>query len=297
MSKTFLVSDETKNSLGFTVLTEGIDISNFVKNPIMLYMHERPDVIGRWENLRIEDGKLYADAVFNEDDPKGKDISDKVKSNFLKAASIGITYSESDLVNGVLNKCVLLKISIVDIGSNPNALKLYNTENFISLYFEDIKNHSDLGQILELSAPTTNNIILAVKNLKTQIATLTQKNLLYEDLKEKEAVILVDDAIKRGFFPKQFKDMQLKLFKEDFHKAQAEIAEMYYQKYTNHYSLTEVLNVAQRVRKSKLEKGEKPKSEWDLRDYRLMAPKELESNPELFSRLLDEQRKALNNLK
>ena len=117
MSKvhTFLVSDESDNSHGFKVLTEGIDITQFEKNPIMLYMHERPTIIGMWKNLRKEDGKLYADAVFDTESEKGGEVARQVEKGFLRGASIGITYQKEDLKNGVLEKCRLFEISIVDM--------------------------------------------------------------------------------------------------------------------------------------------------------------------------------------
>ena len=63
MNKTFVVSDESVNSYGYTILTAGIDLSRFEKNPIMLLQHDSKNIIGKWENVRIEDNKLLADAV------------------------------------------------------------------------------------------------------------------------------------------------------------------------------------------------------------------------------------------
>ena len=63
--QTFIVSDESLNSYGMVILTAGIDYADFARNPIMYYMHERSKgVVGRWENIRVEDNKLLMDAVF-----------------------------------------------------------------------------------------------------------------------------------------------------------------------------------------------------------------------------------------
>ena len=43
---TFVISDESVNSYGKVILTDGIDISQFERNPVMLYMHERATVVG-----------------------------------------------------------------------------------------------------------------------------------------------------------------------------------------------------------------------------------------------------------
>lgn len=74
---TFIVSDESVNSYGMVILTAGIDTSRFEQNPVMLYMHERATVVGRWENIRKEDNKLLADAVFDDSTPLGVQVKNK----------------------------------------------------------------------------------------------------------------------------------------------------------------------------------------------------------------------------
>ena len=61
MAKDVIVSTEAVNSYGSRVLTEGIDLSQYEKNPVLLWMHRRswePGAmpIGRVENLRAEGG-------------------------------------------------------------------------------------------------------------------------------------------------------------------------------------------------------------------------------------------------
>ena len=88
---TFVLSDESVNSRGFVVLTEGIDTSVFEQNPVMLYMHVLDgNVIGRWENIRKEDNKLLADAVFDDSTELGAQVKKQVEGGFLRAVSIGI---------------------------------------------------------------------------------------------------------------------------------------------------------------------------------------------------------------
>lgn len=143
MAKTFICSDESVNVYGFRVLTDGIDIKNFKKNPIMLFNHERYSwgadtyngPIGRWDNITKKDGVLYAEPVIDDEDPKGKIISNKVEKDFIRAASIGfriISTSEDPklLVPGqtraTVTKCELIEISIVDVPANKNALALFD---------------------------------------------------------------------------------------------------------------------------------------------------------------------------
>lgn len=50
MSKhTFVISDESLNDQDFRVMTNGIDLTQFKKNPLMLWMHKRPN---RWNSLK-----------------------------------------------------------------------------------------------------------------------------------------------------------------------------------------------------------------------------------------------------
>lgn len=141
MALTFILSDESINSYGTRILTAGIDLTLFKKNPIMLWMHSRAwrgdkdEVlpIGKWENIRIENGKLLADAVFDETDEFAKKIKSKVEQNILKMASIGINIiatseDKNVIVQGqsrpTVIKCLITEASICDIGSNRNALRI-----------------------------------------------------------------------------------------------------------------------------------------------------------------------------
>ena len=141
--KTFVLSDESVNSYGFRVLTKGINLERFKKNPVMLWNHTRSwrdteDTIlpiGHWENLRVEGGKLLADPVFDADDPFAAKIAGKVKKGIIRACSIGIEKLETsnlpeDVVVGqtrdTVKRCSLREVSLTDIPSNANAVLLYD---------------------------------------------------------------------------------------------------------------------------------------------------------------------------
>lgn len=147
MAKTFILHDESVNTLGFWAKTEGIDLSQFKKNPVMLFMHIRPGEegndrkdmilpIGTWENIRVEEGKVLADAMFDQDDEFALRIQKKVEKGIIKMASIGLrppykfSENEKDLKPGqirpTLMSCVAREGSIADIGSNNNAFRLYD---------------------------------------------------------------------------------------------------------------------------------------------------------------------------
>lgn len=131
--KTFVLNDETKiNSYGFRVLNSGIDLARFEANPVMLDQHwnSTRNVIGNWENVRIEGSQLLASANFDTEDPDAKKIEGKVNRGFLKGASIGISYNYDFMQRNpdntyVLTACELFEASIVAIPSNSNAVTLF----------------------------------------------------------------------------------------------------------------------------------------------------------------------------
>jgi len=94
MAKEFVLSDETKNSYGFKVMTNGINLSRFRQNPVMYYNHDREaGVIGQWDNVRIDGKRLLGTPIFDLNDPLGAKVAKQVADGFLKGASIGIDKS------------------------------------------------------------------------------------------------------------------------------------------------------------------------------------------------------------
>jgi|GEM_PF-7067684 len=141
----FIVSDESLNDQRFRVLTEGIVLDRFRKNPVMLYEHGEDEVrkklpIGRWERLRVAVGEpfkpLFADPVFDMDDPFVRDVARKVEKGFINSTSIHgkvLEMSEDPklMLPGqefpTVTKLELFEISICSIPSNGNAVKLSNS--------------------------------------------------------------------------------------------------------------------------------------------------------------------------
>ena len=148
--KEVVISNSKLNSYGFRVLTEGIDTTQYARNPILLWMHNRPfrgttdEVlpIGRIENLRIDDDNLIGTPIFDEQDEFAQRIAAKWDAGILKMASAGLEVVElsddpSMLVQGqrrsTVTKSKLTEVSIVDIGANDDALALYKDGKTLSL--------------------------------------------------------------------------------------------------------------------------------------------------------------------
>ena len=236
--KTFVLSDESVNSYKFRVLTAGIDfLTKFRDNPVMLWNHTRSWddkeniilPIGRWENVRVENGKLLADTCFDMDDPFAAKIAGKVEKGFIRGCSVGIEILETSeksehIVAGQLRptvtRCVLREVSITDIPSNANAVSLYDTDgNIIELNAESAdgaigllninnqnQNQKDMKLIalkLGLSENATEAEILAkVGELQEAQTKLTARENEIATLKtaaleadKKTITKMVDDAI------------------------------------------------------------------------------------------------------
>lgn len=238
--KTFILSDGSLNTKRLIIPTKAIDTKTFQSNPVMLYMHDRKNVIGRWENLRIESEKLMADPVFDTEDAFAKGIATKVAKGFLKAASIGVRDVqgyETKLEDGstaiMVTYCELCEVSIVSVPANRSALTLY-----------DKNNEPILGDAIELAdfpaiKPLTNSHTeMDIKKIAKQFglpetATEEQVNVALADAakamndlvalqtatknaQKAKAVTLCDAAIADGRLPKESKDTFLNLADRDF---------------------------------------------------------------------------------
>lgn len=260
--KSFVLSDETVNTYGFRVLMDGADIEQFRRNPVMFYNHDEWSVpIGRWDNVRIEDGKLLADPVFDTEDENARKIAGKVERGFLRMASIGFRVVEtSDDPMKVLpgqklptvTKWQLREASIVGIGANHNALRLYDEndqplseEQILKLFDNNFGTHDNVSRItnqkkmkneifkmLDLTENSTDEQLHdAVKTLMDKMKELADENKRLKDEAEarakadaearnNEAVRLVDEAVKDGRLNAEGKENFLKFFASDFESAQ-----------------------------------------------------------------------------
>lgn len=267
MALTFVLSDESVNSYGTRVLTEGIRLDNFLKNPVMLWNHTRAWSdkqdqilpIGKWENLRVEQGKLLGDAVFDEKDGFAQRIKSKVEQGIINMCSVSIdVITSSDdtsvIVQGqrrpTIIECELREVSIVDIGSNRNAVRLFDAcdgkeiclsdnsgDNFLLPLLENIHkdNHMELKEMKDLLGlrdkedSEVKKEILRLRDLDREVVTLrSEKQQLEEDLRayrDKEAaerqraiVKLVDDAVEAYKITASEKEDYIALAEKDYER-------------------------------------------------------------------------------
>ena len=312
----FTVSDETLNSYGGVVLTSGINIARFQRNPIMLYMHDREKgVIGRWENIIKDGDKLTAEAVFDDATELGAKVKHQVESGFLRSASIGIENCKCETINGVqtIVECDLIEISIVDVPANENAVKLFKhgwkpVKTLSELRKEDngdVTLRTRIIDVLGLSETVTDkDIIEHVKELLNEPSNV-----------EKE----VEEAINNGLLPasdrKSFMAMakgNIKAFRgycKGRKESQKAEIERLLNKNRNKVMPMECgtfRHIGERlgvevlrgvlesmpgpVRVSEILNLPNDKSRWTLEMYRKYAPNELRDNPTLYKRLVEQER-------
>jgi hypothetical protein len=140
IEKEFVITDNTVNSYGFRLLTEGYLIAEYKKNPIGYAMHKREDgVLVKWEDLRVDGDKVYAKPVINLSHAMGQRTVDEIENGFLNAASVGHivvleTSEEADLkldgqTGPTVTKWFNRECSLVDVPGNFNALqKLFDAD-------------------------------------------------------------------------------------------------------------------------------------------------------------------------
>ncbi len=216
-NRTFVMCDSSKkNTYGFRIDLTGMDMNRFTSNPVMLYRHNSEDLIGRWENIRIEDGKLKADPVFDMEDEVAKKVSGRVERGFMRGCSVGIIIYDLKETGKeiVATKTELLEASICAIPADAGAVVLYD-ENRKQLTFEEVK--------LQFNYNNTKKQNMEEKEKKELEQSIAEKDREIAELKasisetKKMAVVaFLDAAVKDGKITEKEKPAFEKLAAADF---------------------------------------------------------------------------------
>ncbi len=252
MKHQFIINTENVNSYGYRILTDGIDYAQYMRNPVVLFMHERgvnaykgSEVIGRCTRLYKEGTTLIAEVEFDEQDEFAKKIAGKVERGYIRMASMFAEIKEvstqpQHILEGQVYEtvisCKLVEISIVDIGGNDNALKLSKDGKPFQLkkIVTNTSNNMDIKVIalaLGMGENTKEEAVLsALHSLKTdkekaeaQVVSLTKT---IKDTQNAEATTLVDKAVQLGLIPQALKESQLKQFEADFDGQKAVLSKL-----------------------------------------------------------------------
>ena len=275
-TKTFVLLDGSVTTYGFRVLADGVDTTQFERNPVMFYNHNDYSLpIGTWSNVRKENGRILADANFDyaDTDKDVQRIIGKIERGIIKMCSVGLrdpevstddSYKTEGQTLPTVVKSRLREVSIVSIGGNHNALRLYDKEDteidlsndirlsdFIKPYKNQFKMNEEILKLLNLSDKADNNAVMtAVIALKDSNKTLTDEkaalqakinelNLADKTSKKNQFVVNVDAAVKSGRLNASGKDSLLELY-----DAKPESAEKFLDSIPAVQSVTQAINTA-----------------------------------------------------
>ena len=188
MGKRVRITNSRVNSYGTRVLTNGLDISQYERNPVLLYMHERGTVIGYMKDLRLEGDELTGEPVFDE----ASELSQRCKKQWdfgsLRMVSIGIDIIETSespehILQGqsrpTITKSKLDEVSVVDIGANDDAIVLKKDGRRLI--------NENINEVLHLMKPNNNQ--QKSKEMKlNEIALLLGLPETADETKVKEAI-------------------------------------------------------------------------------------------------------------
>ncbi|MBR5899338.1 MAG: HK97 family phage prohead protease [Muribaculaceae bacterium] len=181
MGKEAIITSNGLNSYGSRVLTDGGDLRQYERNPVLLFMHNRAFSrenlpIGRMEGLRIDGDRLIGTPVFDLNDEFAKRIADKWENGFLRMLSAGIEIIETSSDASVMlpgqtrptiTKWKLVEVSVVDIGANDEALRLYDQAGAMLKLASGIDN-----EVLPLLKEREDNQLIIKTTMNKELLTL-----------------------------------------------------------------------------------------------------------------------------
>ncbi|KAA6329792.1 hypothetical protein EZS27_021427, partial [termite gut metagenome] len=142
MGKRVCISNSSLNCYGTRILTEGVNIEQYKRNPVVLYMHTRGEVIGVMKDIKVEEDSITGEPWFDEITELSKHCKLQWEAGTLKMVSgrfdiLSISEESKYLLPGQTRPSVikskLMEVNVVDIGGNDDAIVLTKGEKTIEL--------------------------------------------------------------------------------------------------------------------------------------------------------------------
>ena len=211
------------------LLPKGCVTENFLKNPVMLRIHNYQHIpVGKVHAIRIDKDAVEFDFEFSDSD-EGKEIEDLYVKGFMSAFSVGLyplkalwldddspKQMEVEVANGetqsfdltkykiaprrLVHLWELLEISPVPVPSNPEALLLRAKDNIVRKFMSDKTHSAAAGQLLshQLDAKM-GNLTVAVKSFLSGLDDVTiSKTVTDEASTECDMELAWDDSKSRA---------------------------------------------------------------------------------------------------
>ena len=212
---TFVLSDATVDRYGDTIDPNGWDLRAFKSNPIALFGHDSSFPIGRWDNLRVENGQLLGDLEPAQKGTSARidEIISLVEQDILRTVSVGfrpIEYEPRKQGGIHYKRQEMLETSVVGVPANPAALavakSLHVSPETMKLAFGE---HADEGrpsvsQASGEQAAPPKTIIKQVKPMSTPLSKriedaqndlVREKDALTAHIAEADADPIVTDEL------------------------------------------------------------------------------------------------------
>lgn len=131
MGKRITISSESLNCYGTWVKTSGVDCEQFLKNPVMLWMHWRGVIIGCIKDFRAEGTEFTGEPYFDEVREESKLAKQQWEKGTLRMCSpyfeiVELSDDPALLKPGqtrpTVTKCRLMEVSMVDMGGNDDNI-------------------------------------------------------------------------------------------------------------------------------------------------------------------------------
>lgn len=235
MGKRVRISNDRLNSYNFRVLTSGIDVEQYNRNPVLLYMHERGNVVGYVNDLKVENDEVTGELMFD----CASEMSERCQKQFefgsLRMVSAGLEVIETSedpdvLLPGqtrpTITKSRLFEVSVADVGANDDAIVLEKNGKRITLGKDGVcdlpllnnnQSEKEMEQkfiALQLGLAETATEKEINEKLAQQIALQQENETLkaeVQKLNEVRVVQLVDTAIAEKRLEAQHKEQFVKL--------------------------------------------------------------------------------------
>lgn len=133
MNKRIRISNETLNCYGTWIVTDGIDLTQFERNPVLLWMHRRGCIIGMMKDIRRENGEITGEPYFDGVREESKLAKAQWEAGTLRMGSPNFDIVEMSEAPELLKpgqtcptvtRSKLVEYSLVDIGGNDDNICL-----------------------------------------------------------------------------------------------------------------------------------------------------------------------------
>ena len=119
----FVVSTNDLDAHGERINVDGIDVTDFKKNPVVLWGHDGFNLpIAKATKIWKENNKLMARAKFYLKDEFAAKVYEYILDGFLQAVSIGGMVKEWGEDGITIDKLLMKEFSVVSVPANPKAL-------------------------------------------------------------------------------------------------------------------------------------------------------------------------------